>query len=362
MYCIGKYLLRHGDFVFGGGSDEHARYALATVVGDLSGYNAVRQCEACLSERRHRRHIAVALAIARYGIVVIRTEFHRVIFVTKRCERLVHRHLRHERHAHAVATYGARDTEIGEIVLVLRYRPLQPHAVVGIALGSRERSDNRLTGGSHTDRRTGHRTDCTHCRAHLDGVFNTLAGRYAFGQFDGCEVAVRVVLLIGRAVHIILHAVEHIRGPYTFEIACMRPVHLNLTAYIGCRYRTNLSEVGIDANLLRYAGGGVIHELAAKAHIESLTSLIEHSLRYGESDLIGSFLKAVGGVKILAHRFKRAEVRIGRILNDDGGLILFFSVRLLGDLEGRINGVATLMKQIDLLGQIKRRNTYRFPV
>ena len=123
---------------------------MATIVGDLSGYNAVRQGEACLCERRHRRQRSVTIAESRYGIVIVRTEFHGVVLVGESGQRGVHRHLWHECGSHAVATQGTRNRKIREAVLVLGDGPLQAYTVVGLTLGGGQRSDDRLAGGSHS--------------------------------------------------------------------------------------------------------------------------------------------------------------------------------------------------------------------
>ena len=143
-YCIHLQSLGHGDFVFGGGSHEHARYALSSVVGDLSGYNAVRQGVTCLGERTHRRHFAVTLTVTCYGRVVVGAQFHGVVLVGEGGQRRVHQHLRHEDSTYAVAAQGARDSKIGEAVLVLGDGPLEAYAVVGLSFGSGKRGDDRL--------------------------------------------------------------------------------------------------------------------------------------------------------------------------------------------------------------------------
>ena len=234
VYCICHYLLRIRHFLVGHGGDEYTGHTLTTIVGDLACHYAVRQCKTSLAERTHRRDRAVALAVTRYGIGVVRTEFHRVVLVGEGSQRLVHRHLRHEGDSHAISARCTRDGKVGEIVLILRHRPLQAHAVVRVALGSGERGDDRLARRCHTDRSTGQRADGTHRRAYLHRIFDRLAGRDAFRQHDRSEVAVRVVLAVGRAVHYVLHAVEHIRSPYTLIVAHEGPTHMDLTACILC--------------------------------------------------------------------------------------------------------------------------------
>ena len=149
-YRIHLQSLGHRNFVFGDSGNEHTGYTLASVVGDLSGYNAVRQGESGRGERTHRRQRSVTIAESRYGIVIVRTEFHGVILVGVSGQRGVHRHLWHECGSHAVATQGTRNSKIREAVLVLGDGPLQAYTVVGLTLGGGQRSDDRIAGGSHS--------------------------------------------------------------------------------------------------------------------------------------------------------------------------------------------------------------------
>ena len=259
---------------------------MTAVVGDLSRHHTVRQGKTCLAERTHRRNIAVALAVTRHGIGIVRTQLHGVILVGEGRQRLVHRHLRHEGDSHAVPAQRTRDGEVRKIVLILRYRPLEAYAVVAVAFGSRERRDDCLTRRCHTDRRTGQRAYGARRRADLHRVFDRLAGRDAFGQLYGSKIAIRIFLAVGRTAHHILHAVEHIRGPHTFVVAYEVPAHLYLTAYILCGYRREFSEVGIDENILLDASARMIHKLAAQAHVERLAPLVEHFHRDGQTYLV----------------------------------------------------------------------------